>query len=82
MVPGVILRTRGAHFSSLDGFGDIFGCPVGSKSDLGEHLSHFGWPKGTKSKPNLDNNGAQKEEQLKKLMLQKALFYLSKTCFF
>ena len=64
VVPGVILRTGGAHFSGLEGFGGIFGYPVGSKSDPGERLSRFGGPKGAKSEPKGDKNGAQKGETL------------------
>ncbi len=56
VVPGVILRTGGAHFSGLEGFGGIFGHPVGSKSDPGERLSRFGGPKGAKSEPKGDKN--------------------------
>ena len=56
VVPVVILKTGGAYFSGLDGFGGIFGYPVGSKSNPGERLSRLGGPKGAKSKPEFNHN--------------------------
>ncbi len=82
VVPVVILRTGGAHFAGLEGFGGIFGHPVGSKSDPGERLSRFGGPKGAKSEPKGDKNGAQKGEKLEKLIFQKPLFYLIQSMLF
>ena len=55
---------------------------MGSKSDPGERLSRFGGPKGAKSEPKGEKNGAQKGEKLGKFIFRKPLFYLSKSMLF